>query len=108
MSSMPGDFNELSSTKTLTTTVRLWDGRDYDREFLAANCPALLEYAESHSTLRETMPIRPRDVAKRFLILSVAGYHLVFGWVAVWAGCDGYGTSVAIPTERCSAIAAQD
>jgi hypothetical protein len=66
--------------------VRLWDGRDYDRAWLAGEYPELLSYAEEHTTLRETCPVEARAVAEKMLATGVLTLNGLFGALFIWGG----------------------
>jgi hypothetical protein len=57
--------------------VRLWDGRDYDRRWLAVEYPELLAYADGHATLRETCPISAKAVAKAAFVGGLVGMNAI-------------------------------
>lgn len=66
--------------------VRLWDGRDYDRDWLAVEYPELLAYADGHATLRETCPVPATAVARKAFLAGLAGGNATLGLIAVICG----------------------
>jgi hypothetical protein len=44
------------SQRETGSTVELWDGRRYSRDWLDQNYPGLSDYADTHETLTELLP----------------------------------------------------
>jgi len=84
------------SHQRVATIIRLWDGNDYDRTFLAAEYPELLAYAQEHATLRETCPLASSSLARKSLTISLFAMNLFFGPIAIWGGWDQGGLPGAL------------
>lgn len=53
-------------------TVRLWNGREYPKTVIQELSPELFEYAQSHHTLHEWLPVGLKRILCDYLIVCVA------------------------------------